>query len=97
MRLNNPQLPTAPASDKWAADVTAALTKTLLAIVTELNNLSDGRIVAHTTAAPSPPTQGQFAQGDFIRNSKPTASGVFGWVCVTNGVPGVWKAVVIAA
>lgn len=96
MRLNNPQLPSAPGGNQWAADLTAQLQKTLLAIVNELNGLSDGRLAAHTSAAAAPPTKGTYAQGDFILNSKPTAGGVLGWVCVTYGSPGVWKAVAIA-
>ena len=93
MRINQPQLPHADPGNKWAADLTAQLQKTLLAVVTQLNALSDGGINAQTSAATAAPTTGVHAQGDFIRNSKPAASGAFGWVCVTSGTPGVWKTV----
>lgn len=41
------------------------------------------------TAAPS---EGAWARGCIIWNSEPSASGTVGWVCVTAGSPGTWKA-----
>ena len=38
------------------------------------------------------PTAGTWERGRKIYNSAPTASGPVGWVCVTAGTPGVWKA-----
>lgn len=37
------------------------------------------------------PTVGTYKVGDVVLNVTPTASGVYGWVCVTAGTPGVWK------
>lgn len=38
------------------------------------------------------PTGGAWRAGDIILNNAPTAGGIFGWMCVTAGTPGVWKA-----
>ena len=76
MRINQPQLPHADPGNKWAAKPAAQLQKTLLAVVTQLNALSDGGINAQTSAATAAPTTGVHAQGDFIRNSKPAASSI---------------------
>jgi hypothetical protein len=40
----------------------------------------------------APPTTGTWAAGTEIRNSAPSAGAVPGWICVTSGTPGVWKA-----
>ena len=93
MKLNQPQLPARGSVD----DLTRALTMTLRAVINQLNALSDGTLNAVTTAQAAAPTTGAHARGDFIRNSQPTAGGVFGWVCVTAGTPGVWKPVSIGA
>ncbi len=37
------------------------------------------------------PTTGTWSQGDYRRNTTPSAGGYFGWVCVTGGTPGTWK------
>ena len=92
MKINEPQLPAA-----GNQDLVRALTLCLRAIIHQLNALSDGTLNASTTALAAAPTTGQHARGDFIRNSQPTAGGVFGWVCITAGTPGVWKPVSIGA
>ncbi len=38
------------------------------------------------------PTTGTWQQGDIIYNLQPIAGGYLGWVCVTGGTPGTWKA-----
>lgn len=43
----------------------------------------------YKTAAPNNRT---WAVGDIIYNSAPTAGGTIGWICVTAGTPGTWKA-----
>lgn len=48
-------------------------------------------------AGTAAPTTGRWAVGDKIINSAPSAGGTDHWVCTTAGVPGTWKAVVIAA
>lgn len=63
----------------------------------QVNALSEGRLVGTYNAAPSAPTAGQFAQGDFVRNSAPVELGaalsryvVTGWLCVSSGTPGTF-------
>lgn len=63
---------------------------------TQINGLSEGRIAAATNASTSPPTAGQWMQGDTLRNSAPVEEGspayvVLGWVCVQSGEPGDWR------
>ena len=70
-----------------------ALGQTLRQMIDQLNNLSDGRLAAQTSASTAPPTKGQYAQGDYIRNTKPTAGGPLGWVCTASGNPGTWAPV----
>lgn len=43
----------------------------------------------YLTAAP---TAGDWLQGDLVFNSQPSAGGAPGWMCVTDGTPGTWKA-----
>jgi hypothetical protein len=95
-RLRLPQLPTPNQNDPFERDLIFTLNNIITRIMNQLNTLSDGSISASTTATTAPPTAGTYARGDFVRNSQPTAGGVLGWVCVTGGTPGVWKAVVIA-
>lgn len=40
----------------------------------------------------SPPAYGTWARGDQCVNPLPSAGGTPGWVCVTGGAPGTWKA-----
>lgn len=66
---------------------------------TQINQLSEGQVVAATNAATAAPTGSavNYNQGDFIRNSAPAVAGtagsryvVMGWVCVASGAPGTW-------
>lgn len=68
-------------------------------LVTQVNQLSEGQVVAATNAATAAPTGSavNYNQGDFIRNSAPAVAGtagsryvVMGWVCVAAGAPGTW-------
>ena len=38
------------------------------------------------------PTSGTYRRGDIVYHQLPTAGGNIGWVCVTAGSPGIWKA-----
>jgi hypothetical protein len=38
------------------------------------------------------PIGGTYRQGDIVYNTKATATGYVGWVCVRDGTPGEWKA-----
>jgi hypothetical protein len=40
----------------------------------------------------APPVAGTFLLGDIVWNQTPAAGGTPGWVCVTSGTPGTWKA-----
>jgi hypothetical protein len=78
---------------------TRHLTTSWAALTTQLNQLSEGQVVAATNAATAAPTGSavNYNQGDFIRNSTPVVAGtagsryvVMGWVCVAAGAPGTW-------
>ncbi len=64
---------------------------------TLINMMTDGRIAGTNNASTAAPTGGEYAQGDFVRNSAPTELGtggskyvILGWVCVAAGTPGTW-------
>ena len=38
------------------------------------------------------PIANTWVRGDIVLNSDPSAGGTPGWVCVTGGTPGTWKA-----
>lgn len=44
----------------------------------------------HTTLTAAP-TTGEWAQGEVVWNSAPTAGGNAAWICTTGGTPGTWK------
>lgn len=97
MRIQRPQLPEAPANDRFSSNLVFKTKQILTQIIDQLNPLSDGLVSASTTATTSPPTTGPHQEGDFIRNSAPTVSGaagsqyvVIGWTCVSAGTPGTW-------
>ena len=56
----------------------------------EFNLLQGGALAGryYSTAAP---TTGNWARGDIVYNSAPSAGGTIGWVCVSAGTPGTWK------
>lgn len=63
----------------------------------QVNGLSEGAIAASYNAQTGSPTQGTYAQGDFIPNKTPSEAGtvgnkyiVTGWTCVSGGTPGTW-------
>lgn len=47
------------------------------------------RLNSYGTAAP---TTGYHLRGEVVWNDEPAGSGTPGWVCVTAGTPGTWKA-----
>jgi hypothetical protein len=64
----------------------------------KVNLLVEERLAAFDNALTSVPTTGDWARGDFVRNSTPSEAGsalskyvIIGWVCVTAGTPGTWK------
>jgi hypothetical protein len=68
-------------------------------LVHQLNAISEERLHGHHNAITAAPTTGDYAVGDFVRNSTPSELGsagskyvITGWVCVTAGTPGTWLA-----
>ena len=57
--------------------------------VAPLPTIKYGQTVGYSTAAP---TGGLWKRGDICWNTTPSAGGTPGWVCVTAGAPGTWKA-----
>jgi hypothetical protein len=42
--------------------------------------------------APAAPLSDQWSQGDVVWNTRASAGGPPGWICVSGGSPGIWKA-----
>jgi hypothetical protein len=57
--------------------------------IAPIPSIKYGQTEAFSTA---PPTGGTWKQGDLCWNTTPAAGGTPGWVCVTAGTPGTWKA-----
>src|SRR3546814_20313799 len=73
-----------PGSDS----LTRQLDSVLRAIGLQVNQLSEGRMVARYNATTAAPTTGAHAQGDFVPNSAPSVLGtagsqyvLTGWLC----------------
>lgn len=98
-RINDPSLPPAPGQ---FSGLVVALNKYLKQIQVQINAMSSGSISASTAANTAPPAAGNkqiYAKGDFIPNSNPVELGsagsmyvVIGWICITAGTPGTWRA-----
>lgn len=56
------------------------------------SNSYNSGLSVKTTSLSAIPTSGTWARGDVVFNSAPSAGGTPGWVCVTAGTPGTWKA-----
>jgi hypothetical protein len=63
----------------------------------QVNQLSEGQMVANYNADTAAPTAGRFNRGDFIKNSAPSELGgagskyvIHGWQCIAAGTPGTW-------
>lgn len=79
------------------AELRRDLTKEWRLLAEQVNAVSEGRLVGTYNATTAPPTQGDYAQGDFVRNSAPVEAGaatskyvILGWVCTVSGNPGTW-------
>lgn len=91
MRLEeNPQL---PLGEEWRY----TLQRFLRNVSQKVNQMADGKTSAIDNALTAAPTTGQYAQGDFVRNSAPTVLGsagsqytISGWRCVVAGSPGTF-------
>lgn len=77
--------------------LTRQLDAILRAIGQQVNQLSEGRMVARYNATTAAPTTGPHARGDFVPNSEPSVLGVAGsqyvitgWLCTVSGEPGTW-------
>lgn len=67
------------------------LQKIVSEIEFQLNNLSSGVAIATNNLATSAPTTGEYAVGDFVKNSTPSELGsasskyiITGWMCTTS-------------
>lgn len=92
----DPRLPT-PKSPNYDDNLRVRLEKLFRDTANQVNQLTEGKIIAITNAYISPPTTGKNNQGDFVRNSEPQELGsigskyiIFGWSCITTGEPGIW-------
>lgn len=66
-------------------------------IAQQVNQLSEGQVVAAYSAATAAPTTGTYQLGDFVRNSAPSEIGaasskyvITGWICTVAGTPGTF-------
>lgn len=73
-----------PLTTPWSLDFIARGNKNFNALVSAY-----GTKITYGTAAP---TTGTWARGDQVWSTTPAAGGSPGWVCVTGGTPGTWKA-----
>jgi hypothetical protein len=74
------------------------LTDLFRQIAQQVNDFSEGSIVANYSALTSVPTTGTWNKGDVIRNTNPSELGaapntyiVYGWICMVAGTPGTWE------
>lgn len=79
-------------STNWAFELTGETT--IRSIGSRRLNFPNGfglnnKKVLNGTAAPA---SGTYVQGDMVVNSAPTAGNPMGWMCVSGGSPGTWKA-----
>lgn len=63
----------------------------------QVNQLSEGLMVANYAASTAAPTTGAHAVGDVVLNSAPAELGVaaskyiiYQWICTVAGTPGTW-------
>ena len=61
------------------------------ALETQINGISEGTMSASHSARTSAPTTGEYAVGDFVKNSTPSELGaasskyiITGWICTTS-------------
>ena len=95
--IENPQLPRNP-DTSYARELNFALQQILRTIAQKVNLIGDGRLAGSDFVASTIPTTGQFARGDFIRNSAPVEACVptakyivAGWICEVGGSPGTLR------
>lgn len=62
-----------------------------------INLITDGRLSGANNASATAPTGGDYAQGDFVKNSTPGELGsggskyvILGWLCTAGGSPGTF-------
>lgn len=91
------RLPQVTNFDPYTKELNARLIKVLRDLTIQVNQLSEGQIIANYSAMTAAPTAGTYNQGDFIRNSAPSELGsagskyvIYGWICSVGGTPGTW-------
>lgn len=50
------------------------------------------RVITAEFSGSDEPTTGEWYRGDIVWNNAPSAGSIPGWICVTDGSPGTWKA-----
>ena len=62
-----------------------------------VNLITDGRLSGTNNATTAAPSGGDYARGDFVKNSEPSELGavsskyvVLGWICTVAGPPGTF-------
>jgi hypothetical protein len=69
----------------------AKLMDVLRPLLAQVDGISEGRVSAYHGAMSAAPTAGDWVRGDFIKNSLPSPSSYWGWICTESGTPGTWK------
>lgn len=89
MRIEEPSLPKLFSQEvrDWASTLVQSQTNYLRRLVQQVNQLSEGRVQAASSASTAAPTGGDWAAGDFVRNSAPAEAGsasskyvIIGWI-----------------
>ena len=86
MRLDeNPKFPLSP------PELSRVLQLLWRQLAAQVNGMSSGKVQAVTNAYTSAPTAGEYAIGDFVRNSAPVEAGaaaskyvITGWICTDD-------------
>ena len=68
----------------------SVMMEVIRAICQQVDGLSEGRVSAYHGQMTAPPTSGTWVRGDWVKNSLPSTTGYFGWICVDSGTPGTW-------
>lgn len=74
-----------------------AMMRELREHATQVNSMAEGKLAGTYNATTAAPTTGNWARGDFVRNSEPSEAGgagskyvIVGWLCTVGGTPGTW-------
>lgn len=74
------------------ANATRALENVFLGLNRPFTTIGATSVMKNEEYGAEVPTGGYWNRGDVLWNTSPSAAGAPGWVCVTAGAPGTWKA-----